>query len=202
MTDYRIGPMPLQLPAALIRKLEQVETATVGHSRHWGFMDRGIQPLLRAKRIAGTAVTLAIPGPDSTLLHHALGLLRPGDILVVDRLGDQRHACWGGAVTIGAKAAGAVAGIVDGPCTDFNVMTRRGAWTADVTTRRSAFEQPSADVTLLLCGEGEWRVTGPSPETLGPMQALLWRGPTPRIGATPQPTGALLLVRLCHDRSL
>ena len=90
--------------------------------------------------------------------------------------------------------------LIDGPSSDFNVMTRRGAWAADVTTRRSAFEQPSADVTLLLCSEGEWRVTGPSPETLGPMQALLWRGPTPRIGATPQPAGALLLARLCHDR--
>jgi regulator of RNase E activity RraA len=44
--------------------------------------------------------------------------LRPGDILLVDRLGDDRHACWGGAVTLAAKAAGAVAGIVDGPCTD------------------------------------------------------------------------------------
>ena len=57
-------------------------------------------------------------GPDSTLLHHALGLLRPGDILVVDRLGDVRHACWGGGVTVAAKASGAKAGVVDGPCTD------------------------------------------------------------------------------------
>ncbi len=118
MGDYRIGPMPAQVAPAILAKLMKVETATVGHSRHWGFMDRGIQPLLRTKRVAGTAVTLAIPGPDSTLLHHALGLLRPGDILVVDRLGDDRHACWGGGVTIAAKAAGAVGGIVDGPCTD------------------------------------------------------------------------------------
>lgn len=118
MTDYRIGAMPPQLPTALIEKLMKVETATVGHWRHWGFMDRGIQSLLKGKRVVGTAVTLAIPGPDSTLLHHALGLLRPGDILVVDRLGDNRHACWGGGVTVAAKAAGAVAGIVDGPCTD------------------------------------------------------------------------------------
>jgi 4-hydroxy-4-methyl-2-oxoglutarate aldolase len=118
MADYRINPMPAQISPELVAKLMKVETATVGHSRHWGFMDRGIQPLLRSKRVAGTAVTLAIPGPDSTLLHHALGLLRPGDILVIDRLGDDRHACWGGGVTIAAKAAGAVAGIVDGPCTD------------------------------------------------------------------------------------
>ena len=103
MPDYRIEPMPPQLSPALAEKLSRVETATVGHSQHWGFMDRGIQPLLRNKRIAGAAVTLAIPGQDSTLLHHTLGLLRPGDILVVDRLGDDKHACWGGGVTVAAK---------------------------------------------------------------------------------------------------
>jgi 4-hydroxy-4-methyl-2-oxoglutarate aldolase len=118
MPDYRIAPMPEQLPAALVEKLQKVETATIGHSQHWGFMDRRIQPLLRGRRIAAAAVTLAIPGQDSTLLHHTLGLLRPGDILVVDRLGDDKHACWGGGVTVAAKAAGAIGGIVDGPCTD------------------------------------------------------------------------------------
>jgi len=118
MPKYDIGPMPPQISPEVIALLEQTETATVGHWRHWGFCDRRIQPLLRRKRVAGTAVTLAIPGPDSTLLHHALGLLRPGDILLVDRLGDDRHACWGGGVTVAAKAAGAKAGVVDGPCTD------------------------------------------------------------------------------------
>lgn len=91
--------------------------------------------------------------------------------------------------------------LVDGASSDFNVMTRRGAWTADVTTRRSAFELASADVTLLLCCEGAWLAVGAAAETLDPMQALLWRGPPPRILVTPQTTGALLLVRLCHDRS-
>ena len=117
MPKYEIDAMPAQLSAEVVTLLERTETATVGHWRHWGFCDRRIQPLLR-RRVAGTAVTLAIPGPDSTLLHHALGLLRPGDILVVDRLGDDRHACWGGGVTVAAKAAGATAGVVDGPCTD------------------------------------------------------------------------------------
>lgn len=118
MPKYEASPMPPSISAEVIGLLEQAETATVGHWRHWGFCDRAIQPLLRRRRVAGTAVTLMIPGPDSTLLHHALGLLRPGDILVVDRLGDNRHACWGGGVTVAAKASGAKAGVVDGPCTD------------------------------------------------------------------------------------
>ena len=118
MAKYEIGPTPDALSAEVVALLEQTEVATVGHWRHWGFCDRRIQPLLRRRRVAGTAITLAIPGPDSTLLHHALGLLRPGDILVVDRLGDDKYACWGGGVTVAAKAAGAKAGVVDGPCTD------------------------------------------------------------------------------------
>ncbi len=115
---YVIEKMPEQIAKADLDLLSGVETATVGHWRLMGFMDRAIQPLLPGKRVVGTAVTLAIAGPDSTLLHHATGLLRPGDILVVDRLGDDKYACWGGGVTVAAKAAGAVAGIVDGPCTD------------------------------------------------------------------------------------
>jgi 4-hydroxy-4-methyl-2-oxoglutarate aldolase len=115
---YVIKDMPEQIPQEDLDLLSGVETATVGHWRLMGFMDRQIQPLLPGRRVVGTAVTLAIAGPDSTLLHHATGQLRPGDILVVDRLGDDKYACWGGGVTVAAKASGAVAGIVDGPCTD------------------------------------------------------------------------------------
>jgi 4-hydroxy-4-methyl-2-oxoglutarate aldolase len=121
---YTIRDMPDQMPQADLELLSRVETATVGHWRLMGFMNRAIQPLLPGRRVVGTAVTLAIAGPDSTLLHHATGLLRPGDILVVDRLGDDKYACWGGGVTVAAKAAGAVAGIVDGPCTDLTEIQR------------------------------------------------------------------------------
>lgn len=140
MPHYEIGPMPPALSTEVVALLERTETATVGHWRHWGFCDRAIQPLLRRRRVAGTAVTVMIPGPDSTLLHHALGLLRPGDILVVDRLGDTRHACWGGGVTVAAKAAGGRAGVVDGPCTDMEEIEASGfpMWCrgmAPITTR-------------------------------------------------------------------
>lgn len=111
--------MPPSLPAALVAKLVRCETATIGHTRQWGFMDRAIQGVIAGRRAAGTAVTVQIPAQDSAMLHHALGLLRPGDVLVVDRLGDDRHACLGGGVALAAKLAGAVAAVVDGPCTDF-----------------------------------------------------------------------------------
>lgn len=140
MPKYIVNPMPPAISAEVVALLEQSETATIGHWRHWGFVDRDVRALLRGYRVAGTAITVQIPGPDSTLLHHALGLLRPGDILVVDRLGDIRHACWGGGVTVAAKAAGAKAGVVDGPCTDLEEVEASafplwGRGMAPITTR-------------------------------------------------------------------
>lgn len=116
--SFVIRDLPKQLEPSLVAKLSRMETATAGHIRHQGFCDRRIQCVIPGKRVAGTAVTLAIPSQDSTLLHHVLGLLRRGDILVIDRLGDDKHACLGGGVAVAAKAAGALAVIIDGPCTD------------------------------------------------------------------------------------
>src|ERR1700722_4612194 len=104
MPKYDIDPMPPQISADVIALLEQTETATVGHWRHWGFCDRRIQPLLRRKRVAGTPGPLAIPGPHSTPPHPALGLPPPGGILGGGRLGEDPNACWGRGVTVAAKA--------------------------------------------------------------------------------------------------
>ena len=100
---YTIRDMPEPVAAEVLALL-------AGGDRHGralalqGFMHRAIQPLLPGgRRVVGTAVTLAIAGPDSTLLHHAAGLLRPGDILVVDRLGDDKYACWGGGVAVAVR---------------------------------------------------------------------------------------------------
>ncbi|MGV1767445.1 RraA family protein [Rhizobium rhizogenes] len=122
--SYKINPMPAQIAKKDLALLAQVETATLGHWRHFGFLNRQIQPLIPGRRVVGTAVTIAIPGPDSTLLHHLLSLIRPGDFVIVDRLHDDRYACWGGGVTVGAKAAGAVGAVVDGPCTDLEEIVQ------------------------------------------------------------------------------
>lgn len=139
--SYIIKDMPDQAGAEILEKCGRAETATIGHRRHTGFMDRGIQAILSGNRtIAGTAVTLALPGQDSTLLHHIVQFLRPGDILCIDRLGDQKHACLGGGVAAAIKYTGCVAVIIDGPCTDVPEIEQYDlpVWcrgTAPITTR-------------------------------------------------------------------
>ncbi len=141
MRKYQLGDMPPPVAPALIEKLRRIEIATIGHFRHRGFVHRSIQAVSVAHAtLVGTAVTVAIPGPDSTLLHHALGLLRPGDFLVIDRLGDDRHACLGGGVARAGRRSGAVGAIIDGPCTDAMEIAESGfpVWcrgVSSITTR-------------------------------------------------------------------
>jgi regulator of RNase E activity RraA len=115
---YKTKPMPPKIDQAKLDRLAKLETATIGHFYHFGFAAPAIQPVLRGKVVTGTVVTLAIPGLDSTLLHHSLSQVGPGYFMAVDRLGDTKYACWGGGVTRMAAMMGLEGGCVDGPHTD------------------------------------------------------------------------------------
>jgi 4-hydroxy-4-methyl-2-oxoglutarate aldolase len=117
---FVVNDMPKQIDHALVELLEQAETATIGHVLYEGFVDRGIAALLPRRRVAGTAVTLRLPHADSTLLHYACKLVRPGDVVLIDRSGDTKYACWGGGLALAMKLAGVKAGIIDGPATDLS----------------------------------------------------------------------------------
>ena len=115
---FILNPLPPQIDPAIIAVLERAEPATIGHFLHTGFVDPAIAARWQVPRVAGTAVTVRCAANDSTIVHYALGQLRPGDILLIDRAGDTRHAAVGGGVAFAAKAAGCRAIIVDGVTTD------------------------------------------------------------------------------------
>jgi 4-hydroxy-4-methyl-2-oxoglutarate aldolase len=138
---YDIGRDPDPVSTEVLALLADCQTATIGHWRQWGFCDRRIQALSPGARVVGRAITVALPGPCSTLLHYAVDVLQPGDILLVDRLGDDRYACWGDGMSLAVKAASGAAGIVDGPCTDAAEIKKVGlpVWcrgSAPITTRQ------------------------------------------------------------------
>ncbi|HEY0420428.1 MAG TPA: RraA family protein [Acetobacteraceae bacterium] len=138
---FVINPLPDQIDPALIALLAKAEPATIGHFLDFGFVDPKIHALWQVPRIAGTAVTLRCAGNDSTVVHYALGQLRPGDVLVLDRFGDERHAAVGGGVAFAAKAAGALGIVIDGVATDIGEIRDYGVpvWARGlsvVTTKR------------------------------------------------------------------
>ena len=115
---FTLNPLPPRLDSKLVDKLKKAEPATIGHFRNWGFMDPGIRAMQSDVRIAGPAVTVRAPGMDGTIVGYALGQVRPGDVLVIDRCGDHRHAAFGGLVAYACKVAGLAGVIIDGVATD------------------------------------------------------------------------------------
>ncbi|MFP7673458.1 RraA family protein [Marivita sp. S0852] len=137
---YKMNPMPEKIAQDKLDRLAKLETATIGHFYHFGFVAPAIQPVITGKVVTGTVATLAIPGLDSTLLHHCLSLVGPGYFVAVDRLGDTKYACWGGGVTRMAAMMGLEGACVDGPHTDTAEVEEQGfaMWSrgpSPVTTR-------------------------------------------------------------------
>lgn len=138
---FTLNALPPQLPPGLVEKLIRAEPATIGHFRDWGFMDPAIKAMQPDVRIAGPAVTVHQPGVDGTIIGYALGQLRPGDVLVVDRCGDTRHAGFGGVVAYAAKVARLAGVIIDGMVADIGEIRRYGVpvWcrgVSSITTKR------------------------------------------------------------------
>lgn len=110
-------PMPKQIDQTIIDELQDTCVSTLGHLRDHGFA-LGLIPNIRPLKFVGTAVTVRIPHLDSTAVHAAVDLLRPGDVLVVDQSGDHQRSCFGGLVSYTAKARGAVGAVIDGCVND------------------------------------------------------------------------------------
>src|SRR3954463_11944023 len=123
---FTLNALPPALHARLVQKLVQAEPATIGHFRNWGFMDPAIRAMQPDLRIAGPAVTVRAPGVDGTIVGYALGQVRRGDVLVLDRCGDHRHAAFGGLVAYACKVAGLAGVIIDGVATDIGEVRKYG----------------------------------------------------------------------------
>lgn len=134
---FTLNELPKSIEPELLELLARAEPATIGHFRETGFMAPEIRALLPGyRRIAGTAVTARCYGADTTVVHYALGQLRPGDVLVIDRAGDTRHAACGGGVAFAAREAGCIGIIIDGAATDIQELREFGlpVWARGLST--------------------------------------------------------------------
>ncbi|MCF4151897.1 hypothetical protein L2W58_08815 [Dethiosulfovibrio sp. F2B] len=123
------------------------EPATIGHFHNFGFSTVPFFTTIPGKRVIGRAVTVKIPSLDSTVLHKVTEMVGPGDILMVDRAGDQQYAALGGLVSYALNVRKVEAVIVDGAVTDIDEIRNMGLL---------VFYRRLSAVTTRLCGtDGE-----------------------------------------------
>ncbi len=113
-----INPRGSTVPKELIERYKPIQPATVGHLIEFGFCDPAIRPLWRTFKLVGPAFTVRTSALDSAIVHVAIDMAEAGDVIVIDRNGDQKHACWGEMTSLAAKVKGIAGAIVDGCATD------------------------------------------------------------------------------------
>jgi 4-hydroxy-4-methyl-2-oxoglutarate aldolase len=126
MTHLVVGDQPAPLSTTLVERLARLSFPTLGHHLEEGFADRGVVRQSGSGRVIGRAVTLRVTAQDSTLLQHAAGFARPGDVFVIDTGGDERHAPVGLVIATQLAVKGAVGIIVDGVVTDVDEVNELG----------------------------------------------------------------------------
>ena len=104
----------------------EAEPATIGHFHNFGFSTVPFFTSIPGKRVAGRAITVKIASLDSTVLHKVTEMVGPGDILMIDRAGDQQYAALGGLVSYALKVRKVEAVIIDGAATDIDEIREMG----------------------------------------------------------------------------
>lgn len=144
------------ITASMLQQLRALPPASIGHVLDYEFMDPTLRPLGSRFTFCGPAVTVRCFGMDSAIVHYSVDIAKPGDVIVVDRLGDRRYACWGGGVSLAAHTKGIAGAIVDGMLTDkveiedmgFNVF---GRGLSPITTRAPGL---TGEVNIPVCCGG------------------------------------------------
>lgn len=119
--DFKRTPNDL----AILDRMRAIQPASLGHYLTEGIVAPAVHALTSGKMI-GRAVTVRQPLPDALPVHLVLDELQPGDVLVIDRVGDHHIACVGEMVARAAHAAGAAGIVVDGVVTDIEELHEIG----------------------------------------------------------------------------
>jgi RraA family protein len=91
-----------------------------------GTLHGRITPVSPAMKIAGPAVTVEVRPGDNLMIHAALAIARPGDIIVVDGKGDQTCALIGEIMTTQAQQAGLAGMVLDAAVRDVEALRSNG----------------------------------------------------------------------------
>jgi 4-hydroxy-4-methyl-2-oxoglutarate aldolase len=123
---FRILPFPPRLDAALLGRFQGLATPNLADAMgRFNFMDAGIQSRTGLP-LFGLAVTVNARPADNLMIHKALQVAAPGDIVVVNTCGNTTSAVFGELRCNTAVAARLGGIVVDGAIRDVDGLTSLG----------------------------------------------------------------------------
>jgi 4-hydroxy-4-methyl-2-oxoglutarate aldolase len=91
-----------------------------------GTLDGRVAPLAPGMRVAGPAFTIEVRHGDNLMIHAAMAMARPGDVLVIDGKGDRTCALMGSIMINACKKLGFAGVVIDGAVRDTDELRELG----------------------------------------------------------------------------
>lgn len=122
----------------VIRDFERVDVHTVREASQYassiladvagrrGALNGRIAPLAPSMRFAGPALTVEVRPGDNLMIHAAMAIAQPGDVIVVDGKGDLNAALIGEIMSQQCVALGVAAVVIDGAVRDSEAIRELG----------------------------------------------------------------------------
>ncbi|HJS04867.1 MAG TPA: RraA family protein [Variovorax sp.] len=108
-----------RVPADIVRQASEFQPAILADvAGRRGALHGRIQPLRPRMKLAGSALTVEVRPGDNLMIHAAIALARPGDVLVIDGKADQTSALMGTIMMTACRQRGIAGVVVDGAVRD------------------------------------------------------------------------------------
>ena len=108
-----------RVPARLVQQASAYQAAILADvAGRRGALHGRIRALRPEMKVAGTAFTVDVRPGDNLMIHAAMALAKPGDVLVIDGKGDQTAALMGTIMMTACRQLGIAGVVIDGAVRD------------------------------------------------------------------------------------
>ena len=136
---FRIFPGPKRADPRLLERLRALPVSNVSDNMQRSH-GTNLEPIHRGGRMVGTALTVRTRPGDNLMVHKAIDMAAPGDVIVVDAGGALENALVGELMAGWARKRGVAGFVIDGAIRDSEALsegdfpvyaagvTHRGPW--------------------------------------------------------------------------
>jgi len=149
----RIFPSPSRPSTQLLEHLAALPTPNISDNmqRHYGAA-AGLRPFHRGGKLVGPAFTVKTRPGDNLLVHKAIDMASPGDVIVVDAGGELAQAIIGEIMSAHAAKRGVAGFVIDGAIRDADAIAGAN-WPvfARGVTHRGPYKDGPGEINVPVC---------------------------------------------------
>lgn len=141
---------------ALVETLGSLGVATVHEAqKRTGLMHAYMRPIFPQARAAGTAITVSSHPGDNLMIHAAMAVVQPGDMLVVTTTSPSTDGMFGDLLAESCRAHGVVGLVIDAGIRDIAELETMGfaAWSKAISAQGTVKATPgSVNINVICAG--------------------------------------------------